>query len=115
MKKRIIEEAISIPKSNKNTTLSMKKTIPLSPDSSKWKKEKKSIEKILEVVELSKPSVPLTRSIDKKLNLMKKYERETSTYDEIAVILKIDTSPREGESTIKRLKNQLREEQDTII
>jgi hypothetical protein len=115
MKKRIIEEAISTPKSKKDTTLSVKKTTPLSPDSSKRKKEKKSVEKSPEVVEVAKPSVPLTRYAAKQLDLMKKYEREPSTDDEPATILKIDTSPGEGESTIKRLKNQLREAQDTII
>ena len=43
MKKRIIEEAISTPKSKKDTTLSVKNITPLSPDNSKRKKEKKSV------------------------------------------------------------------------
>jgi len=46
---------------------------------------------------------------------MKKSEREPSADDDPSTILKIYTSPREGDITIKRLKNQLREAQDTII
>jgi hypothetical protein len=106
MKKRALEEAFK-----KDTPVTGEKAVLSTPTGSKTKGKGKVVEKIPEVKEIPKPSVPLTRSSARKLQS----QEETPAKIQPTETKKKKTTHGEGQHTFNRLRKQLREAQDVII
>jgi hypothetical protein len=75
----------------------------------------KEIKQSPKVVDLTKPTSPLTRSSTRRISSECKFAEETQAQGQPILVEKIQTSPGKGEKTIKWLNKQLREAQDLII
>jgi hypothetical protein len=106
MKKISLEESFK-----KYTPVLGEKSVPSTPTSSKTRVKGKVAKKSLEVKEIPKPNVPLTRSSAKKLQS----REETPENIQPIEMEKKKTTHGKDQHTINRLREQLREAQEMII